>query len=197
MSEDLGFPPGTLPRIITGLSPTIPPWEAFSPDGRSSAVLVLFIPPPLGMPPPLAHIVLMRRSVFVRSHRYQIALPGGRRETRDQSPWDTAVREAAEEIGAPTDRISPLGFLPPVVALDGSRVVPVAGLGMMSLNEMQPAPLEVSRIFSYPWKDFARDQGILFDMKLLGISRKSRVFSKNEDLIWGLTAQVLHAADLQ
>ena len=45
-----------------------------------------------------AQLVLTRRSMSLRHHRGEIALPGGRCDL-DETPTETALREAQEEIG--------------------------------------------------------------------------------------------------
>ena len=43
-------------------------------------------------------VILTRRSDTLRRHTGQVALPGGRRDP-GETPWQTALREANEEIG--------------------------------------------------------------------------------------------------
>ena len=45
------------------------------------------------------HIVYIRRSDHVASHRGQVAFPGGRVDAGDATLLDAALREAHEEVG--------------------------------------------------------------------------------------------------
>jgi 8-oxo-dGTP pyrophosphatase MutT (NUDIX family) len=83
-------------------------FPADEPPPRQSAVLILLFP--------LAddvRFVLTRRPHTLARHPGQISLPGGVREKNDATLWDTAVREAHEEIGLRPGRVQPLGRLRP------------------------------------------------------------------------------------
>ena len=72
--------------------------EGLSPSDthqRWAGVLCLFYPDARNH----THFVLIRRQRSLGPHSGQIAFPGGRRETSDNSMVDTAVRECEEEIG--------------------------------------------------------------------------------------------------
>lgn len=56
---------------------------------------------------------LTLRREHLTEHKGQVSLPGGRPEPGESS-WETAVREASEEIGLPQDLPQALGALHPV-----------------------------------------------------------------------------------
>lgn len=56
-------------------------------------------------------IVAVRRSDW-GVHGGQLAFPGGKREQGDRSPWETALREAWEEIGLAPDMVELVTELP-------------------------------------------------------------------------------------
>lgn len=62
----------------------------------------------------------------MRSYASDTALPGGKYEPNDQSPEDTARREAYEEIGLPidTERIVHLATLEVFLTGNGLLVTP-------------------------------------------------------------------------
>ncbi len=98
--------------------PATPP-----PDGRPSAVLIL-----LGEGPAGPDVLLIERAEQLRAHAGQPAFPGGAADPGDGGPQDTALREAAEEVGLdPTGvrvvALLPELFLPPT----GFVVTPVLG----------------------------------------------------------------------
>jgi 8-oxo-dGTP pyrophosphatase MutT (NUDIX family) len=99
------------PRIAALRSRLIPiaddtPWEPEGP--RQSAVLVLLFPRDGDV-----RFVLTRRTAHLSRHAGQISLPGGVHDAADGSLWETAVREAREEIGLRPGRLLPLGRLEP------------------------------------------------------------------------------------
>ena len=76
-------------------------------DARKSAVLVLLYP---GVDE-AAHLVLMKRTEDGRTHGGQISFPGGRWEETDRDFVHTALREAEEEVGVPTQTVEVIGQL--------------------------------------------------------------------------------------
>ncbi|TGZ82170.1 hypothetical protein EX30DRAFT_217132 [Ascodesmis nigricans] len=66
---------------------------------RRAAVLILLFADRRGD----LRVVLTLRSAFLRTFAGQVALPGGRADYLEESPFETARREAYEEIGLPLD----------------------------------------------------------------------------------------------
>ncbi|KAF2869309.1 NUDIX hydrolase domain-like protein [Massariosphaeria phaeospora] len=87
---------------------TPPPTQWYNcPLTRRAAVLILLFPDRHGE----LKVVLTMRASTLRSYAGQVALPGGKADRTNESPWDTARREAYEEIGLPTtDAKLPPGF---------------------------------------------------------------------------------------
>jgi len=70
------------------------------------------------------HLVLTRRSFSLREHRGEIALPGGGSDA-GETPSDTALREAREEVGINESVVRVVGWLSPIVTLAlGSAICP-------------------------------------------------------------------------
>lgn len=160
---------------------------------------MLFLPPVEPGTP--ATVVFTRRTTTVRSHKGQIGFPGGRVDPEDQSPLVTALREAHEELGIAPERIHPLGALPFVRALDGGLVVPVLGLAAARLDELVPSPSEVDLIFLAPWTRLTRAAGQDFSFNIFGHWRNSCLYTAEDRdggllRIWGLTAKIIHSANL-
>jgi len=83
--------------------------------------------------PLLAHdaevrVLLTRRTAHLHDHAGQISFPGGRVDDNDRDPVHTALREAEEETGLPSDSVDVLGALPEYVTATGYAVTPVVGL---------------------------------------------------------------------
>ncbi|KAF2013153.1 NUDIX domain-containing protein [Aaosphaeria arxii CBS 175.79] len=85
-----------------------PPTQWYNcPLTRRAAVLILLFPDRHGE----LKVVLTMRASTLRSYAGQAALPGGKSDSLDETPFDTARREAYEEIGLPTnDTKLPPGF---------------------------------------------------------------------------------------
>ncbi|KAF2468229.1 uncharacterized protein BDR25DRAFT_290959 [Lindgomyces ingoldianus] len=77
------------------------------PVTRRAAVLILLFPDRYGE----LKVVLTMRASTLRSYAGQVALPGGKADSLSETPFDTARREAYEEIGLPTTNTKlPPGF---------------------------------------------------------------------------------------
>ncbi len=79
--------------------------------GRRSAVLILLGESPAGGAAPV-DLVMTERPATMRSHPGQCAFPGGSVDEGDGGPVDTALREAAEEIGLRPAGVAVVATLP-------------------------------------------------------------------------------------
>ncbi|KAF2622730.1 hypothetical protein BU25DRAFT_414979 [Macroventuria anomochaeta] len=86
---------------------TPPPTQYYNcPLTRRAAVLIVLFPDRHGD----LKVVLTMRSASLRNYAGQAALPGGKADSLTETPWDTARREAYEEIGLPMDDEKLKGF---------------------------------------------------------------------------------------
>lgn len=144
------------------------------------------------------HVVLTRRSFSLRSHRGEIAFPGGRSDL-DEAPIDTALREAHEEVGIEGSLVSPVGWLSPIITFaSGSAIWPVVGT-MAQRPTLTADPAEVERVFTTPLSALLAEGAFLEERW-----RRERRRAGDEegylpiyfyrvpgDVIWGATARVL------
>jgi 8-oxo-dGTP pyrophosphatase MutT (NUDIX family) len=153
---------------------------------RDSAVLV-----PLYDDGDGVHVVLTRRSPTMRSHTWEIAFPGGRADD-GESPWQTALREAEEEIALDPTSVRPLGELDHFVTV-GSRslVHPVVG-EMPARPLLTASPDEVDEILHVPLDELLLDE--VFREELWPIAevwRPITFFELHGNTVWGATAAML------
>ena len=94
-------------------------------------------------------ILLTQRTAHLYDHPGQISFPGGRCDPQDNSAIDTALREAEEEIGLPSDRVEVLGSLPHYLTITGYQVTPVVSL-VHAGHAYKPDEFEVADIFEVP-----------------------------------------------
>ena len=140
--------------------------------------------------PPVS-VVLTRRASHLRLHAGEVAFPGGKCEEVDQSFWDTALREAAEEIELPAGHIRPLGHMGPVVTRTGIQVTPCVGM-LEKTARFRANPEELEAVFEAPLEFFADPAELRFDLRDHG-DRRRRVprYQWREYTIWGITAAIL------
>jgi 8-oxo-dGTP pyrophosphatase MutT (NUDIX family) len=145
------------------------------------------------------HLVLTRRSFSMREHRGEIALPGGRSDA-NESPTDTALREAHEEVGIPESSVRVVGWLSPIVTLAlGSAIWPVIGF-LDGRPEMVTDPAEVDRAFTVPLAELLAEGTFLEERWRRELARPGSdadgyfpiyFYRVPGDLVWGATARVV------
>lgn len=89
-----------LQEVINRLKNYKPPsnqWDEFD-VSRRAAVLILLFPDSKGE----LRVVLTERSSNLRTFAGQVALPGGKADSPTETAFETARREASEEIGLPS-----------------------------------------------------------------------------------------------
>jgi 8-oxo-dGTP pyrophosphatase MutT (NUDIX family) len=145
------------------------------------------------------YVVLTRRATTLRSHRGEIALPGGRTDG-DETPVETALREAHEEVGIDPASVTPIGWLSPIVTFaSGSALWPVIGV-LGGRPNLVTDPAEVDRAFSVSLRDLVADGAFLEERWRRTVPRPGAdadgyfsiyFFAVPGDVIWGATARVL------
>jgi 8-oxo-dGTP pyrophosphatase MutT (NUDIX family) len=146
-----------------------------------------------------SHVVLTRRSFEMRSHRGEIAFPGGRSH-EDETPTEAALREAQEEVGLDPTTVTPYAWLSPIATFaSSSAIFPIVGL-LETRPEFVIEPSEVDRAFSVPLSDLVAEGSFLEERWRRPLTRPGAdadgffplyFFKVPEDLIWGATARVL------
>ncbi|HMI83574.1 MAG TPA: CoA pyrophosphatase [Polyangiaceae bacterium] len=152
---------------------------------RASVLLALFATAPRQEP----HLWLLRRSEGVRTHRGQVALPGGKREPTDADFLATALRESHEEIGLAPSEVDVLGVLDDRQTITGYLITPYVGWIAKPFSP-QPLAAEVARVFSAPLASFAEEPRRTF-IPWQGGEREVLSYEVEGELVWGATASIL------
>lgn len=135
-------------------------------------------------------VLLTLRSARLKSHAGQVSFPGGRTEG-EETPEQTALREASEEVGLDPALPEVLGRLPPLLTGTGFLVTPVVGL-LRPPFTLQSDPAEVEEAFEYPLTcllDPAAPQRR--EQEFRGRLREFWVWPHERHYIWGATASML------
>jgi len=138
-------------------------------------------------------VLLTRRSDTLRRHTGQIALPGGRQDP-GETPWQTALREAEEEIGLHPSFVSVAGLSTPYRTGTGYLITPVVGFVAQGFT-LTPNPHEVADIFETPF-GFLMDPGNHEEHERelpTGERRRFYAMTHENRFIWGATAGMLRA----
>ena len=175
-------------RALDAAGPAMRSERELSPDiDRASAVLA-----PLYEDGGELHVVLTRRTWNLRSHSGEVSFPGGGQD-EGEDLWQTALREAHEEIALDPSSVEPIGELDHLATVTSrSFIVPYVG-ALPGRPDTSPNPDEVSAVLHVPVAElldpaiyreerwhlpWAEDRPIFF-FELVG------------DTLWGATAAML------
>ncbi|HEY2706699.1 MAG TPA: CoA pyrophosphatase [Caulobacteraceae bacterium] len=140
------------------------------------------------------HVLLTRRADTLRSHTGQVAFPGGRCDP-GETPWDTALREAHEEIGLDPTHVELAGLSTPYrTAGTGFQITPVVGFVSPDIR-LTPNPDEVADIFETPFGFLMDPANLSQQERETPAGDRRRFYAANWEgqYIWGATAGMLRA----
>lgn len=171
--------------LATGPAPIPSPYEETS--RSASAVLV-----PLYEEAGEVWIVLTRRSWQLRSHTGEVSFPGGRRDAGDVDLWDTATREAMEEIDLEPSSVERIGELHHLATVTSqSFIVPYVGVlpgrPQLTANDDEVDAILHVRMSELLDPDVYRSERWSWE----GFDRDIHFFELVGDTIWGATGSML------
>ena len=127
----------------------------------------------------------------MRSHTWEISFPGGRADD-GESPWQTALREANEEVALDPEVVRPIGELDRFVTV-GSRslVYPMVG-AMPGRPRLTASPAEVDQVLYVPLAELLLDEVYREELwPIGGAMRAITFFELHGNTVWGATAAML------
>lgn len=165
----------------------VPGRVALAQAAKPAAVLVPLVEYPDGMT-----VLLTQRTDHLAHHPGQISFPGGRLEESDNNDAVVcALRETAEEIGLPGERVRVLGRLDDYVTATGFVITPVVGL-IRPPFALAPDPFEVAEVFEVPLAFLLDVENHKLHRRVIeGRHRPFWAMNWEERLIWGATAGIL------
>jgi 8-oxo-dGTP pyrophosphatase MutT (NUDIX family) len=139
------------------------------------------------------NLLFTRRAETVEHHKGQVSFPGGGCELGETTPEETALREAAEEIGLKPGDVRLLGRLDDILTITGYRITQVVGV-MPWPYEVRLEPAEVRRTFTIPlpWL-VARENWEEQPVTPAGAPRPFPVIRYHEydgEILWGASARM-------
>ena len=159
-------------------------WGEFRPGARRAAVVFILYRDPARLE---WLVPFVRRRADMRDHPGQVALPGGGLKP-EESAWNAAQREVAEEIGVPVGRLVPLGAGNPIyAAVSNFSVVPFVA------HLPDPVPVfvhderELDGVLSIPLDRLLDDSAWLQSTHPF----RFRYLAHEESVVWGLTERIV------
>jgi 8-oxo-dGTP pyrophosphatase MutT (NUDIX family) len=151
-----------------------------------AAVLVLIYPGDDGY-----SLVLTRRTFQVAHHQAQISFPGGQMD-KNESPVETALREAAEEINIAPAKVRVLGELTPLYIPPSNYCVYPVVAAADGRPDFRPSPHEVAEVIEVPLAHLLDQENTRREQwPLRGMNVTVPFYLFGQNRIWGATAMVL------
>ena len=135
------------------------------------------------------HLLFTRRTDKVESHKGQVSFPGGACDDGETTPEQTALREAAEEIGIQPVDIKVLGRLANLITISYFRVTPVVGVVRWP-TVFRVGEHEVARVFTIP-RAWLANESNRWQFEIPGRNRSVIAYHPYDgELLWGATARM-------
>ena len=140
------------------------------------------------------HVLLTRRSPAMRHHAHEISFPGGRRDDTDADLWETALREANEEVALDPSSVTQVGGLDRFTTV-GSRTLihPYVAVSERRPEVHVASPGEVEAIVHVSLAELLTDvvwREEIWGLREYGV-RALTFFEIEGDTIWGATGSML------
>lgn len=163
----------TLPGVSTELPPG---------NGPRAAVLA-----PLYEDGDAIRLILTKRPMHMPTHPGDLAFPGGKPKP-GETPVETALREAQEEVGIDPGEVEVLGYLPEIHTVSYTRmVVPVVGR-LAGVPSLRLDPNEVERVLAPTLEELEDEQRW---QREEWNGRMLDFFEIDGEVLWGATARMV------
>lgn len=142
------------------------------------------------------HLLFIRRTTVEGDmHSGQVAFPGGRRDSEDETLEATALRETQEELGVLPEDIEILGALNEYLVISNYNVTPIVGV-MPWPYTLTLGTNEVSRAFTIPLNWLADPANHTLKTRELPTENKGTIsviyFDEYDgEMLWGASARFM------
>jgi 8-oxo-dGTP pyrophosphatase MutT (NUDIX family) len=171
-------------KIIRALRDRVP--QTLNGNGHKAAAVLI----PIQERQDGDSLVLTKRADHLRTHKGQIAFPGGRVDAGDFDFVQTALRECQEEIGIDPSCVRILGRLDEFTAGYGLVVTPVVGV-IPAVCDFRIDPAETAAVASVPIAALMQSPNFTMNDYLSPGGHPSYHFYANGWDIWGVTARII------
>ncbi|WP_232700913.1 NUDIX hydrolase [Halobacterium wangiae] len=136
-------------------------------------------------------LLFTMRADHLGEHPGQMSFPGGSREPSDADLWDTAAREAHEEIGLRHEELSFVGQLDDISTVTSYSVTPF--VGRVPDREYEPDEREVDEVVVLPLSGLTDPTNYELEKRSHPSYGEALVhfFHVNDYTVWGATGRIL------
>ena len=139
------------------------------------------------------HILFIQRTDRVKDHKGQISFPGGAYEEDDDNLRQTALREAAEEVGLAAEDVEVLGELDDLRTIGSNYVISPFVARMPWPYQLKVDEWETEEVIEVPISVLLDKSNISQDKTILDGKEIDQYYYHYQDkVIWGATARILN-----
>lgn len=135
----------------------------------------------------VARLVLTKRPMHMPTHAGDLAFPGGKPRP-GETPVQTALREAEEEVGIDPASVEVLGYLHEIHTVSYAKMVVPVVARLASVPDLVPDPSEVDKVLT-PDIEIFRDEASWRIEEWRG--RPIHFFDVDGEVLWGATARMV------
>ena len=136
-------------------------------------------------------VLLTQRVETLRNHAGQIAFPGGRLDTPEETPFAGALREAQEEVGLEPHQVEIIGSLDCYRTRTGYNITPVVGIVQPGFS-LRLQEMEVADAFEVPLSFLIDPERRVREERIFqGVPRFFYAIPYGPRYIWGATAGII------
>lgn len=177
---------GAIREELAGVLLSADDAQALEVHGRTDAAVLV----PIYVERGELHAVFTKRREDLRRHAGEVSFPGGRQEEGEPDLVATALREAEEEIGLPSEGVQVVGALTPTPTIaTGYAIYPFVGVIEAGL-QWTLSPREVAQVLELRLRE-VRDGYKRQRLIRRGIPILTDTYIVDGHLIWGATARIL------
>ncbi len=137
-------------------------------------------------------ILVTKRNENLRQHKGQIAFPGGKFDTlEDTHIVDTALRETWEEVGILPDHVEIYGSMPPFDTISSYLLYPFVGRFPWPYD-LRANPDEISELIRIPISHLLKSETYRTGQReYLGQTHQLHYYDYEHTTVWGITGYIL------
>jgi len=140
------------------------------------------------------YLLVTKRTENLSMHKGQISFPGGKKDPKDKTLLQCALRETFEEIGIPKKKMSILGALDQIKTYGSNIRLSPFVCEICSPFRLKINKLEVEEVIEIPFDELLKDENWSQKNALVTFPKEQIIyyFYYKNWVVWGATAKILY-----